>query len=61
MLPTFTESAEFSAKLRWWLAHPEQAADAAAEARAVIADRTFTKTATELLRIVDRVGTKRAA
>lgn len=61
MLPTFTESDEFEVMLRWWLAHPEQAADAAAEARAVIADRTFTKTAAALLRVVESVGSKRAA
>jgi spore maturation protein CgeB len=61
MLPTFTESDEFSQQLRWWLAHPDAAAEAAREARAVIADRTFDKTAAALLRIVERVGTKRAA
>jgi len=61
MLPTFTESDEFSDKLRWWLARPELAAEAATQACAVIADRTFTNTAAELLRIVERVGTRRAA
>lgn len=61
MLPTFTESDEFSDLLRWWLAHPERAAEAATSACAAIADRTFTNTAAKLLRVVERVGTKRAA
>jgi spore maturation protein CgeB len=60
-LPTFEESDEFSDKLRWWLAHPQLAADAARAARAAIADRTFTNTAARLLRVVDAFGTKRAA
>ena len=61
MLPTFTESDEFSDKLRWWLAHPELAADVASAARAAIADRTFTNTAARLLRVVEQVGSKRVA
>lgn len=60
-LPTFTDSQEFSDKLRWWLAHPELAADAARLARAAIVDRTFTNTAAQLLRIVEAAGTRRAA
>jgi spore maturation protein CgeB len=61
MLPTFTEPAEFSDKLRWWLNHPTLAKDVAAAARAAIVDRTFTNTAARLLRIVEAAGTKRAA
>jgi spore maturation protein CgeB len=59
MLPTFTESDEFSDLLRWWLNRPDQARDAAAKARAVIADRTFTNTAAQLLRIVDAAGARK--
>lgn len=61
MLPTFETSAEFESLLRWWLAHPEQRRDAAATARAAIADRTFQNTAAQLLRLVDGVGKRVAA
>jgi spore maturation protein CgeB len=53
MLPTFTTPQEFSELLRWWLAHPRQRKTAATAARAAVADRTFTNTAANLLRLVD--------
>jgi spore maturation protein CgeB len=59
MMPTFTTPVEFSDALRWWLAHPDERASAAARARAAIADRTFTNTAAELLRLVDGVPHRR--
>lgn len=56
MLPTFTDPQEFSDLLRWWLAHDAERMNAAASARAAVADRTFTNTAARLLRIVEGVG-----
>jgi len=61
MLPTFTESDEFSDLLRWWLNHPGRAVEAATQARAAVVDRTFTTTAASLLRLVELSGRKRAA
>jgi hypothetical protein len=61
MLPTFTESDEFEEKLRWWLVHPEAASDVARLARVAIEDRTFTRTASRLLRIVERSEKRVAA
>lgn len=52
-LPTFTTPVEFQDALRWWLAHPEERESAAAQARAAIADRTFTNAAALLLQLVD--------
>lgn len=49
MVPTFDGPEDFGSKLRWWLAHPEAAADVAAEARAAVADRTFDNHAVRLL------------
>lgn len=60
MLPTFTSPSEFGEKLRWWLRHPELREEAASAAHAAIADRTFTNTAAQVLRLVDGAG-KRAA
>lgn len=53
-LPAFTSPAQASELLRWWLAHPEQRADAAATARLSIQDRTFANQAAALLRRLDR-------
>jgi len=53
MLPTFTTPVEFQDALRWWLAHPDERESAAAQARAAIADRTFTNAAARLLQLVD--------
>lgn len=53
MLPTFTDAADFESQLRWWLAHDSLRAEAAAEARAAITDRTFENTAAELLNIIN--------
>lgn len=54
MLPTFTEPDEFSEQLRWWLRHDMERQEAARMARAAIADRTFSNTVAEMLRLVDR-------
>lgn len=53
MLPTFTTPAEFQDLLRWWIAHPKQRESTAADAREVIAERTFTNSAAHLLNLVD--------
>jgi hypothetical protein len=52
MLPTFANPAEASDLVRWWLAHDELRADAARKAREAIADRTFTRNAATLLRLL---------
>jgi spore maturation protein CgeB len=59
--PTFTDAAEFSDKLRWWLTHPKPRETACVAAQAAIADRTFTDTTARLLRIVEAAGKKIAA
>lgn len=61
MLPTFDTPAEFEDKIRWWLANEPQRQAAASAAHAAIADRTFTNTAAQLLRLVDGVGKTVAA
>jgi hypothetical protein len=53
MLPTFTSPAEASEQLRWWLAHPQQREEAAEQARAAVADRTFDNHARRLLRLLE--------
>lgn len=53
MLPTFTNSDEFSEQLHWWLAHPNERVEVAAAARAAILDRTFKHTVSNLLQIVE--------
>lgn len=45
MLPTFSGPADFSEKLRWWLARDDLRDEVAAKAQAAIADRTFTNNA----------------
>jgi spore maturation protein CgeB len=52
MLPTFTDPGEFGSLLRWALAHDDECADAAARARAAIADRTFVNHARRLLALL---------
>jgi spore maturation protein CgeB len=52
MLPSYTDAAEAGELIRWALAHPEDRAEAAAKARASIADRTFTNNARQLLRLL---------
>jgi spore maturation protein CgeB len=54
VLPSFTTPQEASDHIRWALAHPEERAEAALKARAVIADRTFTNAARRLLALLDR-------
>jgi len=54
MLPSFSDPSEASELVRWWLAHPDERADAALKAREAIADRTFTKNAAEMLRLLDQ-------
>lgn len=49
MLPTFTEPAEFTDLMRHYLANDEARTQAAAAARAAIADRTFKNTTARLL------------
>lgn len=55
MLPTFTEPAEVGDLLRWWLDHDDEREAAARKAQAAIADRTFTRNAQELLRLLDAI------
>lgn len=54
MLPTFGGPVEASEHLRWYLAHPQARADAAAKARDAVADRTFDNAAAALLRLMDK-------
>jgi spore maturation protein CgeB len=49
MVPTFDGPADFSEKLRWWLAHDVLREQVAEDARNAIADRTFTNHARDLL------------
>jgi len=50
MLPTFSDAAEASELLRWYLAHPGQRQEAAIKARSAIEGRTFESHARHLLR-----------
>lgn len=54
MLPTFATPEDAGEQVRWWLAHPDQRARLAEQARAAVADRTFTRNATALLRLLDQ-------
>jgi hypothetical protein len=54
MLPAFSGPGEASDQIRWALGHPAEREKAAAQARAAIADRTFTEHARTLLRLLDR-------
>lgn len=53
MLPTFTGPADFGEQLRWWLGHDTERATAVEQARAAVADRTFTNHAAQMLRWLD--------
>jgi hypothetical protein len=53
MLPSFTSPQEAGELIRWALAHPGEREQAAAAARAAVADRTFTNAAKRLLRLLD--------
>ncbi|SDG95182.1 Spore maturation protein CgeB [Klenkia brasiliensis] len=54
MLPTFTTPAELADVIAWSMAHPDLRQDAAAQARAVVADRTFHRSADRLLREIQK-------
>lgn len=54
MLPSYSDPREASDLLRWALAHDGKRADAAAKARAAVADRTFEANAKRLLRLLNR-------
>ena len=51
-LPTFDGPGDASEKLRWWLAHDDERAAAAAKAHEAVAGRTFANHAAELLRLL---------
>ncbi len=53
MLPTFDTPQELEALLRWALDNDDKCAEAAAQARAAIADRTFVNAASRLLHLLD--------
>jgi spore maturation protein CgeB len=53
MLPQVTEPAEFGDLVRWWSTHDRQRQEVAAQARAAVADRTFTHSATRLLELIN--------
>ena len=53
MLPRFTSPEEASALLRWYLDHPDQRAELAAQALAAVQGRTFDQSAATLLRLLD--------
>lgn len=50
MLPTFTDAGELADIVRWSIDHPDSRTEAAAAARAAVADRTFHRSAARLLR-----------
>jgi spore maturation protein CgeB len=52
MLPTFDSPGDFGEKLRWWLAHDTERAEAALKAQAAVQDRTFDITAGRLLSLL---------
>lgn len=52
MLPRFNDPAEFGDLVRWWLDHDDDRVEAGREARAAVADRTFTSNARALLRLL---------
>lgn len=61
MLPTFETPDDFAAQLRWWLDHDTARHDAAAAARAAVADRTFETNAKALLRHLNEQGGTKSA
>ena len=52
MLPTFASPEDAGEQLRWWLAHDSERERAAALAAEAVADRTFTRHAASLLRVL---------
>lgn len=57
MLPTFYGPADFTDKLRWYLARDDLRVDLAAQARVATSGRTFISNARELLRLHEQKGT----
>lgn len=53
MLPIVGSPEETSDQIRWWLAHDDERRDLAVQAREAIADRTFSNSAAQLLRLLD--------
>jgi hypothetical protein len=53
MLPTFATPEDAGEELRWWLAHDTERDRVAARALEAVADRTFTRNAQSLLRVLD--------
>jgi hypothetical protein len=53
MLPVFASPQDASEQLRWWLKNEEKRTEAARQARAAIADRTFVNNARRLLRALE--------
>lgn len=53
MLPAITTPEEFGDQVRWWAAHDDERTEAASQARAAVADRTFTNHAARMLRLLD--------
>lgn len=54
MLPTFTDPAEASELLRYWLPRDDQRQELARQAREAVAERTFTNRAVELLDLLSK-------
>lgn len=55
MLPVFSSPQDASEQLRWWLGHDVQREEAARQARAAVADRTFVNNAKRLLRALEEI------
>jgi hypothetical protein len=53
MLPTFATPEDASEQLRWWLCHDGFREEAARQARAAVADRTFANHAKQLLGLLE--------
>jgi len=54
MLPTFSSPEDASDQLKWWLEHDGFRGEAARQARAAVADRTFEKHAAKLLQLLKK-------
>lgn len=54
MLPTFAGPEDAGEILRWWLAHDGLREEAARQARAAVADRTFVNNAAALMRLLEK-------
>lgn len=54
MLPVFTTAGELADIVRWSIGNPDPRKEAAAQARAAVADRTFTRSAARLLRELEK-------